>query len=250
MLTAKSEEIDKVLGLELGADDYITKPFSMREFRSPREGRAAARRAWPAREPATTTSRSRSASCASTPPSARVARARRGRSQTTFVEFEILSALARSPGRVFTRDMLLDAHLGRLRLPRPAHDRRPHPPPAREARARRQGARVPLHRARRRLPLPRHGRSAEPRRGHALAAQPAGAALLRRSCWPRSRASTSPSRPRLEAGCATRSSSTLAARRAHTRAPIAHALDARRSTRKVARRAACASAGRRARARA
>jgi DNA-binding response OmpR family regulator len=34
MLTAKSEEIDKVLGLELGADDYITKPFSMREFRS------------------------------------------------------------------------------------------------------------------------------------------------------------------------------------------------------------------------
>src|SRR3954453_4360539 len=34
MLTAKSDEIDKVLGLELGADDYITKPFSMREFRS------------------------------------------------------------------------------------------------------------------------------------------------------------------------------------------------------------------------
>ena len=33
MLTAKAEEIDKVLGLELGADDYITKPFSMREFR-------------------------------------------------------------------------------------------------------------------------------------------------------------------------------------------------------------------------
>src|SRR5579862_1359551 len=34
MLTAKTEEIDKVLGLELGADDYITKPFSIREFRS------------------------------------------------------------------------------------------------------------------------------------------------------------------------------------------------------------------------
>src|SRR3954471_25069968 len=34
MLTAKAEEIDKVLGLELGADDYITKPFSLREFRS------------------------------------------------------------------------------------------------------------------------------------------------------------------------------------------------------------------------
>ena len=34
MLTAKAEEIDKVIGLEIGADDYITKPFSMREFRS------------------------------------------------------------------------------------------------------------------------------------------------------------------------------------------------------------------------
>src|ERR1700712_4181203 len=43
MLTAKSEEIDKVLGLELGADDYITKPFSFREFRS--RVRAALRRA-------------------------------------------------------------------------------------------------------------------------------------------------------------------------------------------------------------
>src|ERR1700712_2343126 len=43
MLTAKAEEIDKVLGLELGADDYIPKPFSMREFRS--RVKAALRRA-------------------------------------------------------------------------------------------------------------------------------------------------------------------------------------------------------------
>src|SRR4051794_18024681 len=43
MLTAKAEEIDKVLGLELGADDYITKPFSVREFRS--RVKAALRRA-------------------------------------------------------------------------------------------------------------------------------------------------------------------------------------------------------------
>src|SRR5213080_2832758 len=47
MLTAKAEEIDKVLGLELGADDYITKPFSLREFRS--RVRAALRRAGMAR---------------------------------------------------------------------------------------------------------------------------------------------------------------------------------------------------------
>src|SRR3989440_9315928 len=49
MLTAKAEEIDKVLGLELGADDYITKPFSMREFRS--RVKAALRRADMARPP-------------------------------------------------------------------------------------------------------------------------------------------------------------------------------------------------------
>ena len=42
MLTAKDDEIDKVLGLEMGADDYITKPFSVREFRS--RVRAALRR--------------------------------------------------------------------------------------------------------------------------------------------------------------------------------------------------------------
>src|SRR5256714_13101790 len=51
MLTAKAEEIDKVLGLELGADDYITKPFSIREFRS--RVKAALRRADMAR-PTTT----------------------------------------------------------------------------------------------------------------------------------------------------------------------------------------------------
>src|SRR5579871_1543358 len=43
MLTARDDEVDKVLGLELGADDYITKPFSIREFRS--RVRAALRRA-------------------------------------------------------------------------------------------------------------------------------------------------------------------------------------------------------------
>ena len=59
MLTAKAEEIDKVLGLEIGADDYITKPFSMREFRC--RVQAALRRAdmvEPTTRP-TTTSRSR-----------------------------------------------------------------------------------------------------------------------------------------------------------------------------------------------
>src|SRR5918995_1539905 len=49
MLTARDDELDKVLGLELGADDYITKPFSIREFRS--RVRALLRRAAAPHEP-------------------------------------------------------------------------------------------------------------------------------------------------------------------------------------------------------
>ena len=106
MLTAKSEEIDKVVGLEIGADDYITKPFSMREFSS--RIKAALRRVEMSRPTETA------------PDEAplevgelridfpkRAVRARGRDAQLTFVEFEILSALARNPGRVFTRDMLL-----------------------------------------------------------------------------------------------------------------------------------------------
>jgi DNA-binding response OmpR family regulator len=104
MLTAKSEEIDKVLGLELGADDYITKPFSMREFRS--RVKAALRRAGMAR-----TDRDGDAPLEvrelRIDPAKRAVSLRGDVVPTTFVEFEILSALASSPGRVFTRDMLL-----------------------------------------------------------------------------------------------------------------------------------------------
>jgi DNA-binding response OmpR family regulator len=105
MLTAKAEEIDKVLGLELGADDYITKPFSMREFRS--RVRAALRRSEMApdhdvdEEPLVRGDlridfTKRSTELADAPV------------DLTYVEFEILSVLARHPGRVYTRDMLLD----------------------------------------------------------------------------------------------------------------------------------------------
>jgi DNA-binding response OmpR family regulator len=110
MLTAKSEEIDKVLGLELGADDYITKPFSMREFRS--RVKAALRRAEMTRpedvngEPALTAGDLRMDFAK------RAVRMRGDEVKTTYVEFEILSALARSPGRVFSRDMLLQRMWG------------------------------------------------------------------------------------------------------------------------------------------
>jgi DNA-binding response OmpR family regulator len=104
MLTAKSEEIDKVLGLELGADDYITKPFSMREFRS--RVKAALRRAGMASPEAGDEQPIDVRGLRIDPTKRTVVRDGEAVS-TTFVEFEILTALARSPGRVFTRDMLL-----------------------------------------------------------------------------------------------------------------------------------------------
>jgi DNA-binding response OmpR family regulator len=104
MLTARGDEGDKVLGLELGADDYITKPFSIREFMS--RVRALLRRA-------------------QLPPSGgreqvievdgilidtarRTVEARGAPVQLTYLEFELLRMLATSPGRVFTRKALLD----------------------------------------------------------------------------------------------------------------------------------------------
>jgi DNA-binding response OmpR family regulator len=104
MLTAKSEEIDKVLGLELGADDYITKPFSMREFRS--RVKAALRRAGMGR-PEASDEESIEVRGLRIDPTKRTVVRDGTPVATTFVEFEILTALARSPGRVFTRDMLL-----------------------------------------------------------------------------------------------------------------------------------------------
>jgi DNA-binding response OmpR family regulator len=104
MLTAKAEELDKVIGLELGADDYITKPFSLREFRSRVKAvlrRSALARTDPADEEPIEVLDLR------IDPSKRSVEVRGEPVQITYVEFEILTALARSPGRVFTRDMLL-----------------------------------------------------------------------------------------------------------------------------------------------
>ena len=109
MLTARDDELDKVVGLELGADDYITKPFSIREFRS--RVRALLRRAsaprQPGREPDTIEV-----------DGLRIDQSRRtvevdGRpAQLTYVEFELLRTLAERPGHVFTRARLLEALWG------------------------------------------------------------------------------------------------------------------------------------------
>ena len=106
MLTARDDELDKVLGLELGADDYITKPFSIREFRS--RVRALLRRAAAPRPG------ERSDDEVIEQGELRIDVPRRtvevhGRAvQLTFVEFELLRMLAAAPGRVFSRRQLLE----------------------------------------------------------------------------------------------------------------------------------------------
>jgi DNA-binding response OmpR family regulator len=107
MLTAKAEEIDKVLGLELGADDYITKPFSMREFRS--RVKATLRRSAMTRAggPADEDRGALEVHELRIDLDKRSVRVRGEEVRTTFVEFEILTTLAQAPGRVFSRDMLL-----------------------------------------------------------------------------------------------------------------------------------------------
>ena len=108
MLTARDDELDKVLGLELGADDYITKPFSIREFRS--RVRALLRRAATA-----TTDREEEAIEADglrIDLATRDVEVRGKPVQLTYVEFELLRTLASHPGRVYSREMLLQALWG------------------------------------------------------------------------------------------------------------------------------------------
>ncbi len=109
MLTARGDELDKVLGLELGADDYITKPFSIREFRS--RVRALLRRAYASRR-AGLDGDAIEAGELKIDPARRTVELRGEIVQATYVEFELLRALASNPGRVFTREMLLTALWG------------------------------------------------------------------------------------------------------------------------------------------
>ena len=109
MLTARDDESEKVLGLEIGADDYITKPFSVRELRS--RIKAALRRS----------DFSRSSQSVSEPIESgdlrvdfdrRTVTVRGKEAELTYVEFEILSALIRSSGKVLSREALLESVWG------------------------------------------------------------------------------------------------------------------------------------------
>jgi two-component system, OmpR family, alkaline phosphatase synthesis response regulator PhoP len=105
MLTARDDELDKLLGLELGADDYLTKPFSPRELVA--RVRAVLRRVDGAAEPAA------DEIVRAGDLTLDVARMRAdlaGRTiELTATEFTLLLTLARQPGRIFTRSQLLDA---------------------------------------------------------------------------------------------------------------------------------------------
>jgi DNA-binding response OmpR family regulator len=108
MLTARDDEVDKVLGLEIGADDYITKPFSIREFRS--RVRALLRRA----QLSVQQDRGEEVEVAGLrlDTARRAVTAQGSPVQVTYVEFELLRTLLSHPGRVYTRQQLLESLWG------------------------------------------------------------------------------------------------------------------------------------------
>jgi len=109
MITAKDAEVDKIVGLELGADDYITKPFSIREFRS--RVRALLRRAGASRRDAPE-AEPLEAGVLQLDLDRREARVNGRSLELTYVEFELLRTLVAQPGKVFSRRALLQAIWG------------------------------------------------------------------------------------------------------------------------------------------
>ena len=107
MLTARTEESDKLVGLELGADDYLTKPFSPKELVA--RVRAVLRRAEGLRSPSDLV---RVGSGVELDEARMEARFGGRRVDLTRTEFQLVATMARQPGRVFTRAQLLNAVRG------------------------------------------------------------------------------------------------------------------------------------------
>jgi DNA-binding response OmpR family regulator len=114
MLTARSEEIDRVLGLEVGADDYLTKPFSMRELIA--RVRAMLRRAERIQETVRADAAGTDAALCYGPlnldPQAHLATIDNESVDLSKTEFDLLHLLLRNPGRAFSRAYLLDTVWG------------------------------------------------------------------------------------------------------------------------------------------
>jgi two-component system catabolic regulation response regulator CreB len=108
-LTARAEEIDRVAGLEIGADDYVTKPFSPRELSA--RVRAVLRRSRPRQAPGSAEG-AHSAGSTATPfavdPERRAIRYFGNPLSLTATEYRLLELLVRHPGRVYSRDELLE----------------------------------------------------------------------------------------------------------------------------------------------
>jgi DNA-binding response OmpR family regulator len=106
MLTARSDEVDRILGLELGADDYLVKPFSPRELVA--RVRAVLRRTERAAAGGDGTSGPVTVGDVTVDPDRRRVTVGGRVVDLTATEFELVEHLARQPGRVFTRSQLLD----------------------------------------------------------------------------------------------------------------------------------------------
>lgn len=105
MLTAKSDPVDRILGLEIGADDYVTKPFHVRELVA--RIRTVLRRCAP-REAAASGEEILEIRDVRMDFRSYEVTVRGMKAAMSYTEFRLLEVLARNPGRVFTRDQLLD----------------------------------------------------------------------------------------------------------------------------------------------
>lgn len=106
MLTAAGEVVDRIVGLEIGADDYIQKPFDLRELRA--RIRTVLRRVQDAPQPSTEAEVVRFGSTFLNLAARKLFNATGGEIALTAMEFDLLAAFARHPDRVLSRDQLLD----------------------------------------------------------------------------------------------------------------------------------------------
>ena len=105
MLTAKSEDNDKIIGFEYGADDYVTKPFNILELKA--RVRALLRRSAPAEAPASAPASVLISGPYRLDTESRVAFRDGQEIELTAREFDLVELLMRNPGKVFSRDALL-----------------------------------------------------------------------------------------------------------------------------------------------